>query len=256
MHMTSSMEPRQSADPANSERVIISGASGLVGTRLSAFLEGRGTRVERLVRHPPEAGVSAITWDPSRGTLDSERLEGVGAVVHLAGESIATGRWTEERKDNIRKSRVDGTSLLARRLAALKTAPRVLVSASAIGIYGDRGDNVLDENSEAGDGFLAEVCQVWERSLEPAIQAGIRVVKLRIGIVLSRDGGALKRMLPAFRVGLAGVVGSGRQYMSWIAIEDLIRIVDFVLSDDGIEGPVNAVAPNPVTNAQFTKTLG
>jgi uncharacterized protein (TIGR01777 family) len=237
-------------------RVVIGGASGLVGTRLAAHLAEQGHHVVRLVRHPPQAAANEIYWNPGGAEIDAPALEGVHAVVHLGGESIAGGRWTEARKAAIRDSRVASTRLLSETLAQLGRPPRAFICASAAGYYGDRGDEPLTEDSPPGTGFLAEVCRAWEAATEAARRAGLRVVNLRIGVVLSAAGGALKRMLPPFRMGLGGAVGGGRQYMSWIALSDLVRAIEFVLQTGDIQGPVNAVAPNPVSNRQFTRTLG
>jgi hypothetical protein len=235
-------------------RVAVTGASGLVGSRLVPFLTTGGHEVMRLVRRKPERP-DEIRWDPASGEIDKASLEGIDAVVHLAGESIASGRWTERRKQRIRDSRVHGTETMSRAIARLQRPPKVLVSASAIGYYGDRGSTVVDEDSEPGSGFLAEVCLAWEAATQPAVDAGIRVVNPRIGIVLAADGGALAAMLPAFRLGGGGRVGSGRQWMSWIAIDDLIGVLHECVVDDTLSGPVNAVAPSPVTNRELTKTL-
>lgn len=234
--------------------IAITGSSGLVGRMLTASLGSRGHRVTRVVRGDP--GEGELTWDPSAGHLDVEPLCGCDAVVHLAGENIADGRWSQAKKDRIRGSRVESTRLLSSALAALKTPPGVLVTASAIGYYGDAGDRLLEEQAPAGDDFLAEVCRAWEAASEPANVAGIRVVNLRIGVVLARDGGALQKMLTPFRLGGGGRVGSGRQFWSWIAIDDLVGTVEHVLGCEELSGPVNAVAPHPVTNLEFTKTLG
>ncbi|MGH7320673.1 MAG: TIGR01777 family oxidoreductase [Candidatus Rokuibacteriota bacterium] len=241
---------------AGSARVAISGASGLIGGALTAFLTTGGHRVDPLVRRAPRAGTTEIHWDPARGEIDAAGIEGVDAVVHLAGENIAAGRWTAARKEAIRASRVEGTRLLCRALAGLNRRPSVLVSASATGYYGDRGDEPLHEDSPPGSGFLADVCQAWEAATAPAAQAGIRVVILRNGLVLTGRGGALGRMLGPFRLGLGGVMGSGRQYMSWIALDDLVRAIQLAMLATTLAGPVNAVAPRPVTNAEFTQTLG
>ena len=237
-------------------RVAITGASGLIGRSLAAFLQTGGHRVDRLVRGAVEPGSTDIGWDPSHGAIDVAALEGVDAVVHLAGESVAGGRWTPARKEAIRESRRRGTALLAGALAQLERPPRVLLSASAIGYYGDRGDEVLTEESRAGDGFLAEVCREWEAATSAARSAGVRVVTARFGIVLAAGGGALATMLRPFRLGLGGVVGSGRQYMSWIALDDVVGGLHHLLFADEVAGPVNATAPVPVTNAAFTRTLG
>lgn len=237
-------------------RVAITGASGLVGAQLAAFLGTGGHTVLPLVRGTPRPGSDEIGWDPAAGRIDADRLEGLDAVVHLAGEPIAALRWTDAHKARVRASRVDGTSLLATTLARLDRPPRVFVSASAIGYYGDRGDAPLDETSEPGAGFLAEVCRAWETAAAPAADAGIRVVLARIGVVLAGRGGALATMAPPFRLGLGGIVGDGRQVMSWIALDDLIGALHHLLFADDVRGPVNATAPEPATNATFTRTLG
>jgi uncharacterized protein len=236
--------------------VLVSGSHGLIGSAVVGALARAGHRVVRLVRGQGGAGVDCVAWDPAEARIDAAGLEGLDGVIHLAGESIAQGRWTEQKKQRIYASRIEGTGLLCRTLAGLRSRPRVVVCASAVGFYGDRGDEELDETSPAGKGFLAEVCRDWEAATAAAAEAGIRVVRLRIGTVLSRDGGALAAMLPIFRLGLGGRLGSGRQYMSWIAVDDLARIVIQTIGDDQMSGPVNAVAPNPVTNAQFTRLLG
>jgi len=235
-------------------RIAITGASGFVGSELTALLQSGGHEVLPVVRRAPRD--QEIFWDPARGEIELERLEGLDAVVHLAGESIAGGRWTPARKAAIRDSRVQGTRLLAESLARLRQPPKVLVSASAIGFYGDRGDEALDEDSAAGAGFLSEVCQAWEAAADPARNAGIRVVHMRTGIVLSPRGGALAQMLLPFRMGVGGVIGSGRQWMSWIGLSDLIAAFYSALFLESLEGPVNATAPHPVTNAEFTRVLG
>jgi hypothetical protein len=197
-----------------------------------------------------------IEWDPAAGTIDRAALAGIDAVVHLAGENIAAHRWTEKQKEKIRASRVDGTRLLAETLVAMNPRPRVWVCASAIGFYGDRGDEQLDEASRPGEGFLPDVCEQWEGATRPAADAGIRVVNVRSGVVLSPAGGALKMMLPPFRLGVGGRLGSGRQYMSWIGLDDAIGAIQYALLTDSLHGPVNLVSPQPVTNYEFTKTLG
>jgi uncharacterized protein (TIGR01777 family) len=196
-----------------------------------------------------------IRWDPAAGTLETSALEGSEAVVHLAGESLAE-RWTAEKKTRIRDSRVRGTRLLSQALAQLAMPPKVLVSASAMGYYGNRGEEILTEESPSGSGFLAEVCRAWEAATEPALQKGIRVVHLRFGLVLSPAGGALGKMLPVFRMGVGGTVGSGRQYVSWIARDDAVGAIHHAIMTETLQGPANAVAPHPVTNQEFTKTLG
>jgi uncharacterized protein (TIGR01777 family) len=236
-------------------RIAISGASGLVGSALAPFLTSGGHEVLRLVRREPE-GEAELRWDPARDEVDARALEGVDAVVHLAGESIAGRRWSPARKAAIRASRIESTHLLASTLAGLERKPRVLVNASAVGFYGDRGDERLDEKSSLGSGFLAEVCREWEAATWPAEQAGIRVVKLRIGIVLSPAGGVLAIMLRPGRLGLGGHLGSGRQFMPWIALDDLVGVIQHALFEEGLSGPVNAVAPEPAANAEVVRALG
>ena len=197
-----------------------------------------------------------IRWDPEAGEIDPGSLEGFDAVVHLAGENIAGGRWNEARKQRILESRVKGTQLLAGALAKLKNPPKVFACASAVGFYGDRGDEALDETSAAGQGFLAEVCQAWEAATKPASEAGIRTVNLRFGVILSGSGGALGKMLPPFQLGAGGRIGGGRQWMSWVALDDVIGAIHHALLTDTVAGPVNVVSPTPMTNAEFTKTLG
>jgi uncharacterized protein (TIGR01777 family) len=235
--------------------ILVTGASGLIGSALVTFLTLTGHGVTRLVRSPPKPGERAAYWDPMAGTIEASAFDGVDVVVHLAGENIAA-RWTADKKVKIRDSRVRGTRVLCEALARLSTPPKALVSASAIGYYGDRGEAILTEDSAPGTGFLPEVCRAWEAETAPAGQQGIRVVQLRLGIVLSAAGGALAKMLPPFRLGLGGVLGTGRQYMSWIAIDDVIRTIQHAIVTDALQGPVNAVAPQVVTNREFTKTLG
>jgi hypothetical protein len=236
-------------------KVLVTGASGLIGSALVPQLAKTGHSVTRLVRAAPPPGIAAVPWDPAAGRIDPAKLEEFDAVVHLAGENIA-GRWTPEKKARIRDSRVEGTRLLAEALARLVHPPKTLLCASAIGYYGDRGDELLTEASAAGKGFLADTCREWEAAAQPAAQKGIRVVHLRIGVVLSPRGGALKQMLLPFQLGLGGVVGSGRQYFSWIAIDDLVGVFLHALTNESLRGAVNAVAPEPVTNRVVTKTLG
>ena len=237
-------------------KILVTGASGFIGSSLVSFLAAGGHTVTRLVRREADARRGEVGWDPDAGTLDAAKIEGHDAVVHLAGESVAAGRWTEKRKARIRGSRTRGTTLLAERLAGLAGKPGALISASAIGYYGNRGDEILREDSAPGKGFLADVTQAWEAAAEPAGKAGIRVVQLRFGIVLGPGGGALAKMVPAFRWGVGGRLGDGRQYMSWIAMDDAIAAIHHVLSSTDLSGPVNVTAPEPVTNARFTKTLG
>jgi uncharacterized protein (TIGR01777 family) len=236
--------------------VLVSGASGLVGERLLPLLEARGYNAARLVREYSAVSQEDVFWDPAAGELDSDALEGVEAVVHLAGENIAAGRWNAVRKERIRESRVAGTKLLCSKLAEMPHPPKVLVCASAIGYYGDRADESLPEDAPAGEGFLPDVCREWEAASSAAEHAGIRVVRLRIGVVLSPKGGALKKMLLPFKLGAGGKMGSGRQYMSWISIDDLTRVILHCIESDALSGAVNAVTPAPVTNQEFTKTLG
>ena len=236
--------------------VAITGASGLVGMALVDALQADGHVVRRLVRHPARDEEREIRWDPAAGTIEAAKLSDVDAIVHLAGENLAAHRWTEAAKARIRDSRIKGTRLLCETLAGLATKPSVLVSASAVGYYGDRGDKPVDESSPPGRGFLAELCQQWEAETNAARDADIRVVNLRLGVVLSPDGGALAKMLTPFKLGVGGVLGSGRQYLSWIALDDVVRAIQFALAAAAICGPVNAVTPQPVTNREFTKTLG
>lgn len=234
-------------------RIAVTGASGLIGSALVPALRAGGHEVSTLVRRDARAP-DEIAWDPDAGVLDSAALEGVEAVVHLAGETIGQ-RWTERARLEIMSSRVEGTRLLAEALASLDSRPAALVCASGIGYYGDRGDEELTERSGQGAGFAAEVAAVWEAAAEPARAAGIRVVQLRQGIVLARGGGALQRLLTPFRLGLGGRVGSGRQWWSWISLADVVRAYEHALAGD-LEGPVNATAPAPATNAELTKALG
>jgi uncharacterized protein (TIGR01777 family) len=236
-------------------RVLLSGASGLIGSALARRLAA-SSEVVRLVRRDPLSAAKEIRWDPAAGRIEPKQLEGFDAVVHLAGENIGAGRWTAAKKARIRSSRVEGTSLLAKTLAGLNQPPKVLVSASAVGYYGDRGEEKLDESSGPGTGFLAEVCRAWEEAAMTAAEADVRVVLARFGVVLSPEGGALARLLPLFRFGLGGRLGSGRQYMSWIALEDAVGAIAFALENDSLRGPVNVSSPQPVTNREFTQTLG
>jgi len=245
------------ASSASSARlhVAVTGASGLIGSAVSRRLEAAGHRVSRLVRRT--AGPGEISWDPAAGALDPATLEGTDAVVHLSGENVGA-RWTTERKARIRSSRVASTRLLSETLAGLQRPPEVLVSASAVGIYGNRGDEVLTEESPPGDptrDFLVSVTQEWERAAEPARVEGIRVVHPRFGVVLSAAGGALRKMLLPFRLGVGGRFGSGRQWMSWISIDDAAEAVHRGLLDEALQGPINVTAPGPVTNRDFTRTL-
>ena len=237
-------------------KILVTGASGLVGSALIPYLTAKGHEVLRLVRSAPRAEAAEIRWDTEKGIETPARLEGLDAVVHLAGENISEGRWTDEKKARIRDSRVKGTRTLSEALARLDDPPKILISASAIGFYGDRGEEVLNEQSAAGDDFLAEVCREWELATRPAATKGTRVVNLRFGVILSREGGALAKMLTPFKLGVGGRVGSGEQYMSWITLDDVVGAIYFALTNEALHGPVNIVAPQPVTNEQFTKTLG
>jgi hypothetical protein len=235
--------------------ILVSGSSGLIGRALVPVLTTGGHRVTCLARFKPWGGESLVYWNPASGEIDTPKLEGFDAVVHLAGEPI-TGRWNAAKKRAIRESRIKGTRLLCETLASFSSRPPVLVAASASGYYGDRGDEVLREESGPGSCFLSQVCQEWEAATKPAAERGIRVVNLRFGFVLSRAGGGLAKMLPAFKMGAGGKIGSGRQYLSWIAIDDLAQIILFAITTEALDGPVNAAAPNPVTNLVFAKTLG
>jgi uncharacterized protein (TIGR01777 family) len=237
-------------------KILLTGSSGLIGSAVGASLAGQGHAILQLTRTPTAAGGTIILWDPSAADiLNHSALEGVDAVVHLAGENIARARWSPTQKALIRNSRVHGTALLARTLAGLQSPPAVFISASAVGFYGDRGQEILTEESPPGTGFLASVCEDWEAAAREAAPR-IRTVKLRIGFVLSRVGGGLPKMVTPFKLGLGGVIGGGNQYMSWIAIDDLVEIVLFCLHNASMSGPVNAVSPNPVTNREFTRALG
>lgn len=236
-------------------KVLISGAQGLIGTELFWTLHKKGHDIVRLVRSVSDVSGADICWDPHTGAVDPARFEGFDAVIHLAGDNIA-GRWSEKKKQRIRDSRVIGTKNLSEILARLQKPPRVFVVASAIGYYGNRGDAALDETSQPGTGFLPEVCQEWEAATKPASDKGIRTVSLRFGVVLSPKGGALKMMLPPFKLGVAGIIGDGKQYMSWVALEDVVGAIEKAAADTTLSGPVNVVAPEPVTNAVFTEILG
>jgi uncharacterized protein (TIGR01777 family) len=236
-------------------KILVSGSHGLVGKALIRSLTSDGHDVVRLVRGKPSTATE-IEWHPNEGRLDASALEDLDAVVHLAGESIATGRWSDEKKRAIRDSRVKGTALLSEALARLTRPPSVFVSASAIGYYGNRGDELLTETSAPGKDFLSDVCVEWEQATQPAVEKGIRTVHARFGIILDANEGALAKMLTPFRMGIGGRIGNGKQWMSWIAIEDVVNGLRFLIQDQSISGPVNFVAPNAVTNAEFTKVLG
>lgn len=236
-------------------RILVTGASGLVGTALVSALEARGDEVLRLIRSTPKSA-NEVRWNPEKEIENPSALEGIDAGIHLAGESISEGRWTKEKKERIYTSRVKGTRTLSEALSRLNLSPKTFLCASAIGFYGDRGDEILDEESAPGTGFLTKVCVDWEAAAEPAKERGIRIIHLRFGIVLSDAGGALKKMLPPFKMGVGGKLGSGRQYMSWVTLEDAVRIIIHALDNESLRGPVNVVSTNPVTNLEFTKTLG
>jgi uncharacterized protein len=235
--------------------VAVTGSRGFIGSALLPALTRAGHRPVRIVRGQA-AGDDELSWDPEAGTIDSDGLEGVGGVVHLAGAGIGDKRWTDARKRLILESRTKGTGLLARTLAGLTHSPSALVSASAIGYYGNRGDEPLDEQSAPGNDFVARVCVQWEAATAPVADAGIRVARVRSGIVLGREGGVLSRLLLPFRLGLGGRIASGRQYMSWISIDDEVRAIVRALTHDQVAGPVNLTGRAPVTNDEFTKTLG
>jgi uncharacterized protein (TIGR01777 family) len=239
-----------------SQTILVTGASGLIGRRLVASLEGAGRRVLRAVRRDVQNPAREVRWDPERGQIDRDKLASVDAVVHLAGANVAGKRWSSKYKQLLLDSRVEGATLISETIASLDPQPKVLACASAIGFYGDRGDELLDESATCGGEFLPEMCLQWERACQPARDAGVRVVNMRIGVVLSPEGGALAKMLTPFKLGGGGSLGNGRQYFSWISLDDVVRAIEHVLSHDQIAGPVNLVAPAPVTNREFTNTLG
>jgi uncharacterized protein len=236
-------------------KVLVSGASGLIGSALASRLRIEGNEVVRLVRYPPQAE-GEVFWNPTSGSIDAIGMEGMDAVVHLAGENIAVGRWTEKRKQRFRESRVGGTQLLCSALAQLAVPPRTLVCASAIGYYGHCGDRLLNEGDGAGEGFLAGLVRDWEGTTELLAKKRIRVVLARFGVVLSAEGGALAKSLLPFRMGLGGKIGDGRQYMSWIGLEDVVGAILHALKCEELVGPMNVVGPESVTNAEFTRVLG
>jgi uncharacterized protein len=235
-------------------KIAIAGAGGLVGSALIPSLTGDGATIVRLVRSAPKSG--EIEWHPNQDQAPVQSLEGFDVIVNLAGENIAGGRWTDEQKRKIRDSRVSGTHLLSEAIARMSIKPSAFICASATGIYGDRDDETLDEQSESGGGFLAGVCREWEKACEPAIKAGVRVVNLRLGPVLARDGGMLAKLLTPFKMGMGGKVGSGKQFISWVALDDVVGAIKLAINDQTIRGPLNIVSPNPVTNEEFTRTLG
>jgi uncharacterized protein (TIGR01777 family) len=236
-------------------RILVSGSHGLVGKALIGSLTSDGNEIVRLVRGKPSSN-GEVEWHPNEGKIDGASLEGLDVVVHLAGESIASGRWSDEKKRAIQESRVLGTVLLSDALARLSRPPAVFLSASAIGYYGNRGDELLTEKSDAGTDFLANVCRAWENATGRAVEKGIRTVRARFGIILDAKEGALAKMLTPFRMGIGGRIGDGKQWMSWIAIDDVVNGLKYLMENGAVSGPVNFVAPNAVTNAEFTKTLG
>jgi hypothetical protein len=236
-------------------KIAVSGSSGLVGAALTAALGANGHAVARLVRPGSSADSNSIRWDPLAGTLDTLALEGVDAIVHLAGASIAGGRWTAARKQLLRTSRVEATQHLLEGISRLRQRPAVFISASAVGFYGDRGDERLTESSAPGDNFLAQLARDWEASASRAESLGMHTVLLRFGAILSTRGGALPRMLTPFRLGVGGRLGSGKQWMSWLTLDEVIAIILYALQKESLRGPVNAVSPNPATNAEFTRAL-
>ena len=235
-------------------KVLVTGATGLIGRTLTHALESRGDTVIPVTRSPSAPGPS-VRWDPLRGRLDPADVAGSDAVVHLAGEGIGDKRWTETHKARVLDSRVRGTTLLAETIAGLDRPPSVMVSASAVGFYGDRGDEILTERSGSGDDFLSGVCRQWEESTLPASEAGIRVARIRTGLALSPEGGIFPRVLLPFRLGFGGRLGTGAQWWPWITLQDEVRAILYLLDDEGRSGPFNLSAPNPVTNAEFTRTL-
>lgn len=237
-------------------KILISGSTGLIGSELVSHLKSKGMEVSRLVRAKSSALEPQVLWNPTARIIDMKGLEGFDAVIHLAGDPIAEGRWNAEKKANIRDSRVNGTQLLAESLARLSRPPKALLCASAVGFYGDRGDELLTEESSAGQGFLPETGREWEAACRPAADAGIRVVNLRFGIIMSKKGGALKKMLPPFQFGVGGPLGSGKQWMSWISLPDAAGVVSHALANESLQGPVNVVSPDSATNAEFTKAMG
>jgi uncharacterized protein (TIGR01777 family) len=234
-------------------KILISGSTGLVGSALVPFLLSKGHQTTRLVRSKSQEG---IFWDPDNGVLERSKLEGFDGIIHLSGENIASGRWTPERKRRLWESRIKSTNLLAKTLSFLDEPPKTLISASAIGFYGSRGDELLKEDSAAGHGFLSDLCRAWENATTDAMIKGIRIVHSRFGIILSPKGGALAKMLLPFMVGVGGKLGSGKQFMSWVAMEDVLASLLHMLEVTTIKGPVNVVSPEPVTNDVYTRTLG
>ena len=237
-------------------RVAVTGSSGLIGSAYREAAKKAGIELVRLVRHDPVPGESEFRWDPEAGKVGEEGLAGVSAVVHLAGENIGARRWSSAQKARIRDSRVNGTKTISDAVARLDPRPDVLVCASALGYYGDRSDDILTEDAPAGSDFLAKVGVEWENASRSASEAGIRVVNLRFGLVIGRDAPLLARQLPIFRLGLGGRLGSGRQFFSWVSLDDVVSAISYAIDTPTLAGPVNVCSPNPVTNAEFTKTFG
>jgi len=255
LRRVSELQPKKSGGVPQGG-VCIMGARGLLGTALQRELRAQGVEVTAYGRGPAAPAEGRAHWDPAADELDREPLSGAHAVINLAGEDLSAGRWTARRKQALRKSRVGSTDYLARALAQLPQPPEVLVNASAVGFYGDRGDDAVDEDSPAGHGFLAELCADWEAATEPASAAGIRVVTLRYGVVLTPEGGALAKMLPAFRMGVGGRLGSGNQRFPWVSLTDAVAATLFVIEQEQLRGPVNVVAPESINNRHFTRLLG
>ncbi|HKY63788.1 MAG TPA: TIGR01777 family oxidoreductase [bacterium] len=239
-------------------KILITGSHGMVGSALAERLKAQGHEILCLVRHKANASRGEAYWNAEGGSVDKTGVDVLApeAVISLAGENIASGRWTQERKRRIRDSRVNGTRALSEALAHLQVKPKVFLCASAVGYFGSRGDEKLTEASPPGHGFLAEVCQEWEAATKTSAEAGIRTANLRFGVILSRSGGMLKKILLPFKLGVGGIIGSGRQYMSWITLEDVVGAIEFALQNSSLQGPVNTVAPEAVTNREFTKALG
>ena len=237
-------------------RYAVTGSTGLIGEALISSLTADGHTVQRVVRDRSRAGEQDVVWDPAAGTIDAAALEGVEVVVHLAGEPIGSARWSEETKQRIRDSREQGTRLLTETLAGLERPPSTLLSSSAVGYYGDRGDEILTEDSTAGEDFLAEVCIAWEAAAAPAVEAGIRTVHPRTGVVIAEDGPLIDKIDLPFRLGVGGRVGNGRQYVPWISLEDEVRALRFLVEHEDLTGPVNLVGPAPATHRELTKALG
>ncbi|MFC1893886.1 TIGR01777 family oxidoreductase [Chloroflexota bacterium] len=233
--------------------ILITGSSGLIGSSLVRSLKISGNTILSLSREP---GKDGFKWDPARGEIDLPYDVNIDVVIHLAGENIARARWSKKQKELILDSRVKGTRLLVDTIIQLQPPPKTLLSASGIGIYGDRYDVLLDEDDQTGEGFLEDVAREWEAATRVAVESGIRVANLRMGVVMSKEGGVLKRLLPLFKCGLGAILGSGNQYMSWIMIDDVVTAIEYILTNEDIKGPINMVAPNPVTNKEFTKILG